>query len=65
MRNAGGDLEGCLLIEFLLQNHPKKKSPDAFCLARDFLHPFFLSTLDTAVNRWLAFWGLSLKNIAI
>jgi hypothetical protein len=23
--NAGGDLEGCLSIEFLLQNRPKKK----------------------------------------
>lgn len=39
---------------------PKRKRPDAFCLALDFFHPFFLSTLakhpfgtDAAVNRWL------------
>jgi len=33
---------------------PKRKSPDTFCLVRDLLYPFFLSPLDTAVNRWAA-----------
>jgi len=33
----------------------KRKSPDAFCLARDFLSPFFISSPDTAVNRWAHF----------
>lgn len=40
-----------LIGEFPLQNHPKRKSPDAFCQHRDFLHSVFLFPLDTPIYR--------------
>jgi len=43
MRNASGDLGGCLLFEVLHQNHPKKKKvPMPFA----WLETFFSHTLS-------------------
>ena len=55
MQNAGGDLEGCLLIEFLPQNHSKKKESRRLFPGSGLSSSIFLSNLDTAVNRWVAF----------
>jgi hypothetical protein len=37
--------------KFQLQNHPKKKSPNAFFKTWSSFHSDFGSTLDTAVDR--------------